>query len=991
MRNPVSRMSRRSRVAIISLVVLFLLFTVFDRIVGVWTDYLWFGELHYTSVFSAVLTARIVLFLIFGVAVAIVVAGNLYLAYRLRPLLRPHSAEQHALDRYRLFLLPHMVGWIWLVAGLIGLFAGISAQSHWQDWMLFHNSTPFGQSDPQFHVDISFYIFRYPWWRYLLGVGFTTIVFAVIGSLALHYLFGGVRLQGAGERMTASARAHLTTLIAVFVLLKAVAYFLDRRGLLLDHYAGIDLYGGAYTNINALLPAKEILAWISIVVAIAILVFSNAFMRNLLWPGLAIGLLALSAIAVGGIYPAAVQSFTVKPSLATKERPYIQRSIDATRTAYGLNNVVTTAYAGNSDVPPPSLTQASTDKNGTVANIRLLDPTIVGATFTQKQQVRGFYEFNPKLDIDRYTLNGQTQDYVVGAREIQYNQLSPQQSNWLNKYTVYTHGYGFVAAPANQVVCGGLPYFVSGFLGDQTAAAAQGCASNSDEIPVAEPRIYYGEQMGDAYAIVGKQNGSANNVEFDRPTGVNDQTYSTYDGSGGVSVGSYWRRVLYAAYFRETNFLLSSVFNSNSKLLYIRDPETRVQKIAPFLTLDSDPYPAVVNGKIVWIIDGYTTASTYPYSQQLDWRSAIRDSVTQDTTFPEQQQTVNYVRNSVKATVDAYTGEVNLYSVDDQDPVLKTWNKAFGGKLIKPKSDMPSELIDHLRYPEDQFKVQRDLLSRFHVTSASDFFTGNDFWQVPNDPANSTLDQPPYYLVAALPGQTQAQFQLTAAMSPRSRGNLSALMSASYEGGVPTFKILRLPSDTALLGPNQAHGQMTSIPQVRTDLTQFNSSTSDLLYGNLLSLPVANGMLYVEPLYLKTKTSDTAPFLRKVLVAYGAKYAAYADTISDGLQQLVDQASGQTTPPVTGTSPPTGGTTTPATGAVADALAAVNKAIADLGTAQKSGDPEAWGKALKAVQDAISHYEDVAKNAQATPSPSTTPTPSGTVAPSKSPSVAPSS
>jgi uncharacterized membrane protein (UPF0182 family) len=496
--------------------------------------------------------------------------------------------------------------------------------------------------------------------------------------------------------------------------------------------------------------------------------------------------------------------------------------------------------------------------------------------------------------------------------------------------------------------------------------------------------------MGDAYAIVGKPNASANNVEFDRPTGTNDQTYSTYDGSGGVSVGSYWRRVLYAAYFRETNFLLSSVFNSNSKLLYIRDPETRVQKIAPFLTLDSDPYPAVVNGKILWIIDGYTTASTYPYSQQLDWRSAIRDSVTQDTTFPEQQQTVNYVRNSVKATVDAYTGEVNLYSVDDQDPVLKTWNKAFGGKLIKPQSAMPSGLVDHLRYPEDQFKVQRDLLSRFHVTSASDFFTGNDFWQVPNDPANGTLDQPPYYLVAALPGQATAQFQLTAAMSPRSRGNLSALMSASYQGGKPSFTILRLPSDTALLGPNQAHGQMTSIPQARTDLTQFNSSTSELLYGNLLSLPVANGMLYVEPLYLRTKTSDTAPFLRKVLVAYGAKYAAYADNISDGLQQLVEQASGQVAPPVTGGTSPPGGTTTPPSGQLATALQAISQAITDLSTAQKSGDPEAYGKALKALQAAVQHYQDLTKNTPATPSPSTTPTPSGTSAPSSTPSATPS-
>ncbi|WP_426510162.1 UPF0182 family protein [Dactylosporangium sp. McL0621] len=1000
MRNPMTRVSRRGRVTIAVLVVVFLLFTLFDRVVGAWADYLWFSEVKYPQVFTGVLTTRIWMFAIFGVAVGLVIAANLYLAYRTRPLLRPHSAEQHALDRYRLFLLPHMTGWIVLVAGLIGLFSGLSAQGHWQDWMLFSNSTPFGQTDPQFHVDLSFYVFEYPFWRYLLGVAFTAVVFSLIGGLALHYLFGGVRLQGAGERMTAAARAHLTTLVAVFVLLKAAAYFLDRRGLLLDKFPTQDLYGAGYTNINALLPAKEILAWISIVVAIAILVFSNAFMRNLVWPGLALGLLALSAVAVGGIYPAAVQSFTVKPSQLQKEAPYFKYAIDATREAYGLKDVQVTPYAADNTSPPQSLTNGT---DPTVNNIRLLDPAVVGDTYTQQQQVRGFYEFNPKLDIDRYSLTdpktgkSRTQDYVVGVREIRYDQL--QQNNWQNRHSVYTHGYGFVAAPANQIVCGGQPFYVSGFLSDNTKPDDQGseqCASDEDQIKVTHPQIYYGEQMGDVYAIVGKGKTADRNAEFDRPTGGSgDQDqYSTYDGSGGVDVNTFWRRLLYASYFRETNFLLSGVLNDHSKVLYVRDPETRVRNIAPFLTLDSDPYPAVVDGKIQWIIDGYTTSATYPYAQKIDWNTAIQDSSTGGRVFPEPRQDVNYLRNSVKATVDAYTGEVKLYAFDESDPVLKTWNKAFGGKLVQPRSAISPSLMDHLRYPEDQFKVQRDLLSRFHVTSPEGFFSGQDFWEVPKDPANATADQPPYYLVAQLPGQNDARFQLTAAMAPRKRGNLAALMSASYVNGQPRFEVLELPANTAIQGPNQTHSSMTSIADARRELTQFSSQNSDVFYGNLLSLPVANGMLYVEPIYLKAKNETAFPRLQKVLVAYGPKYMAYADDLASGLDQLVKQLTGQAPVPQTDNGNTDQGTTgkpgTQGTPQVQEAIAAMNKAIADLKAAQQSGDFEAYGKALKALQDAIARYEEATKAAGASPSPSGSPSNTTSAGASPSPSVQPS-
>jgi uncharacterized membrane protein (UPF0182 family) len=949
-------------VTVVVLAVLFLLFTLFDRVINAWTDWLWFDEVRYRQIFTGVLTTRLVLFALFGVGMALIVGVNLYLAYRMRPLLRPHSLEQQTLDRYRLLLAPRVGTWIGGFAVLIGLFAGLSAQGRWQQWMLFANAQPFGISDPQFHLDVGFYVFEYPFWRYLLGAAFTVTVVSVLGALAMHYLFGGVRLQGAGERMTAAARAHLTTLVAVFVLLKAAAYYLDRRGLLLGHIDSADVSGAGYTDINALLPAKEILAWISVLVAIAILVLSNAWMRSLLWPGVAMGLLVISAVAIGGIYPQAVQSFTVQPSSLTKEPPYIQRSIDATRQAYGLTEVKVNAYDAANTTPSADL---AADK-GTVPNIRLLDPAVVSDTYTQLQQARGFYDFGEKLDIDRYPFEGKTQDYVVGVREINYARLSAQQSNWQNKHTVYTHGYGFVAAPANRLVCGGQPLFVSGFLTDgtkdnkkPTAGGGESCSTPTEQINTVQPRIYYGERMSE-YAVVG--NATKKDTEFDRPTSGADQ-YSTYDGKGGVDIGAYWRRLLYAAKYRETNFMLSSVFNKDSKLMYVRNPRERVEKIAPFLKMDGDPYPAVVNGRVLWILDGYTTSSTYPYSQRVNLRDATSDAQTGTGTFAQAREEISYMRNSVKATVDAYDGTVKLYSYDSTDPVLKAWNNAFGGKLIQPRSAIPADLEKHFRYPEDQFKVQRDLLARYHVTAPDQFFSGPNFWQVPDDPSPDTAQrgqkQPPYYLVAQFPGQEQPRYQLTAAMTPRSRPNLAALISASLVDGKPQIQLLQLPEGTVTEGPSQVQQNMTSTPDVRKDLTQFRSDNSKPVYGNLLSLPVGGGMLYVEPLYIRSTTDGSYPLMRKVLVSYG-KFVAYEDTLQAGIDSLVKQATGQvppaTAPPTSG-QPPTTGTSSPPSSAVSEAAGKIQQAIGDLRAAQQSGDFDKYGQALKALDDAVKAYQ----------------------------------
>ncbi len=982
--SPLPRMSRRGRVTVGVLVGVFVLFTLLGWGVNAWTDWLWFDEVHYTGVFSTVLTTRLLLFLAVGAAMAIVIGGNLYLAYRLRPLLRPHSSEQQTLDRYRVALSPRIGIWITVVSLVVGLFAGLSAQGRWDTWMLFRNAQPFGTKDPIFNIDVGFYVFQYPFYRYLLGVGFTAVVLAVIGSLAVHYVFGGVRLQGGGDRITNAARAHLTTLVAVFVLFKAVAYVLDRRALLLSYNEGAKVYGAGYTDVNALLPAKEILGYISIVVAIAIILFSNAIIRNLVWPGVSLALLGISAVAIGGIYPSAVQSFQVNPSTIDKERPYIKNSIEATRAAFGIANVDIKTYPGSSQPPPASL---ATDTS-IVPNIRLLDPQLLSETYTQLQQARGFYNFGDKLDIDRYAVGGSTQDYVVGVREINYRTgLTAQQSNWLNRHTIYTHGYGVVAAPANRV-CNEQPYFVSGFLGDE---GSDGCQSATEEIKTSQPRIYYGEQMQDSdYAVVGSR-GEGSNAEFDRPTG-NQEQYYTYDGTGGVEIGSFMRRLLYTVKMQETNFLLSEAVNDNSKLMYVRNPRDRVAKVAPFLKLDGDPYPAVVDGRVQWIVDGYTTAATYPNSERVNLQSVTSDELTTSGAVVAQaREEINYIRNSVKATVDAYDGTVKLYEYDETDPVLKAWNKAFGGNLIVPKAEIPQELTDHLRYPADLFKVQRDLLSRYHVSEPNEFFSGQDYWEVPNAPDDPDRGQkqPPYYLMTQMPGQEAPRFQLTSAVTPRGRQNLAAIISASYVQGQPKLEALELPDQSVVAGPVQVHQQMTNATDVRGQLAVLAADgKSTVQYGNLLSLPFDNGMLYVEPVYVKSNQQNAYPLLQRVLLSYGdGSNAVLASSLQQGIKDLVAKGDAQRQlagqPPATQQpNQPPPSTDQPPT-ALSPELAAAAQAVADaideVKAAQASGDLTRYGKALGDLEKANDAFLTAQRNAANRPVGSgTAPTPTAT-------------
>ncbi|SEK21347.1 hypothetical protein SAMN04515665_101121 [Blastococcus sp. DSM 46786] len=969
---PVPTLSRRAKLVIGAIAVLLVLFTAVGTLTNVYVDYLWFDEAGFTEVFWTELQSRALLFAVAGVATGGLTALAMYLAYRFRPTFRPMSLEQQNLERYRQSLEPRRGLVLTGIAVVLGLFAGFTAQSSWETWLSFRNSTDFGRTDPQFGIDLSFFVFDYPFYRLLLGFGFAVVILALIGSLLTHYVFGGLRLQTPGQKLTGAARVQLSVLLGVFLALKAVAYWLDRYGLV---YSGRgDVFTGAsYTDVNALLTPKTILVFVAAVCALAF--FANIVVRNFLLPAAALVLLLVSSLVIGVAYPAIVQQFVVGPSANEKEAPYIDRAIAATLDAYGLSDVDYVSYAqettGSEVDPEVALAELRNDTE-TIPNARLLDPNVLSDTFTARQQIRNVYGFPEKLDIDRYTIDGETRDYVVAVRELNSSGLSENQDTWINRHTVYTHGNGFVAAPANEVVAGtegGEPNFTTRDL------PVRG------EIVPEQSRVYYGELIED-YSVVGAPEGSAPR-EFDQPEGGSEerQINNTYDGDGGVEIGSFFRQLTFAIHYRERNFLLSSAVNEESKVLYVRNPRERVEKVAPFLQVDGDPYPAVIDGQIQWILDGYTTSDSYPYSEQMQLGEAAADALTGTGTTALPNDTFNYIRDSVKATVNAYDGTVRLYAWDEEDPVLQTFMKAFPG-VVEPRSAMSEELIDHVRYPEDLFKVQRDILTRYHVDDPITFYEGSDRWQVPDDPTqNIEEDQPPYYILAQRPGDDEASFQLTSALNAFQRDNLSAFVSASSAPDTyGEIQVLQLPGNTPFRGPQQVQNSFTTNNQVRPDLTLFESENSNAVFGNLLTLPIGDaGLLYVEPLYVEGAGESGFPLLQRVLVNFGDRIG-YANTLSEALDQVFGDGAGvvasdadgvpteaeegedapgveQPADPTDVPVPPDGEEGVAVTPDMEQSVQDINAALEALATAQREGDFAGQGQALEDLQAAVTAYQ----------------------------------
>ncbi|GAA2515127.1 UPF0182 family protein [Streptomyces longisporus] len=942
------------------LAVLGMAFTMFA---GFWTDWLWYRSVKYSSVFTTTLWTKIGLFFVFGLLMALAVGFNIWLAHRLRPPLSAMSMEQQSLDRYRMGIAPYKTWLLLGITALVGLIAGASASSQWRTWLMWVNGVPFHQKDPQFHLDVSFYAFDLPWYRFLLGFGFAAAILSLIAAALTHYLYGGLRITSPGARATAAATGHLSVLLGIFVALKAVAYWLDRYGLAVkssDFKATDNWTGLRYVDANAYLPAKTILFCIAVICAL--LFFATLWRRTWQLPVIGFGLMVLSAILIGGLYPAIVQKFQVQPNEQAKEAPYVQKNLKATREAYGIDDTKVTDYSGTSTTKDKTKLRDGVDD---AASIRILDPNIVSPTFQQLQQIRNYYAFPNNLDVDRYSKDGKEQDTVIGLRELNLNGIP--KNNWINDHFRYTHGYGVVAAKGTEVQ-DGQPVFTESDL------------PSTGDLGKYKQQIYYGEKTT-TYSIVG---GPQQEIDYSDDSG---EKTTSYKGNSGVNLANPINRAAYAVAFNEPQILYSGAIGKGSRILYNRTPKERVEAVAPWLTIDGDAYPAVVDGRIQWIVDAYTTTNGYPYASRTTLGDTTADSLTATNTnraVVAQQNQVNYIRNSVKATVDAYTGEVKLYQWDTADPVLKTWMKAFPG-TVKPKSDITPELQAHFRYPQDLFKVQRELLSRYHVTDAQTFLTGSEVWQVPDDPTNKSGNAvPPYYLSMKMPGQTSQAFSLTTTFTPNGRDNLSAFMAVDADASTSDYgkiRILKLPTSTTVDGPKQVQSKFNSEQNIAAAIKLLKGGDSDIEYGNLLTVPLDGGLLYVEPVYVRGGGLKY-PLLRKVLVTYGGN-TAFEDTLGQALDKVFGAESTTTPPSDTGTNPPP----TSSNPTVQQALNDAQKAFDAGQEALKKGDWQAYGQAQKDLQDALKRAEDAQSKAGGTSgggNKSSSPGPSGSPSPSSS-------
>ncbi len=981
-------LTRRSRILLGIAVAVVAVLLVGPRFIDTYVDWLWFGELGYRSVFTTVLFTRLVVFLVTACVFGAIVYAGLVLAYRTRPVFVPTTGPNDPVARYRMAVMGKLRAFGLGIPAIVGVLAGLVAQSYWPRVQLFLHGGSFGIADPQFGKDLGFYAFQLPFYRLLLSFLFVALFLAFLANLVTHYIFGGIRLSAGVGAVSRAARIQLISLLGVLVLLKAAAYWLDRYELLSHTRLAKPFTGAGYTDINAVLPAKLILLAIAVICAAA--VFSALVLRDLRIPAIGLVLLLISSLIIGAGWPMIVEQFSVKPNAAQKESEFISRSITATRQAYGLTQDVVSYrdYTGNA---PTNAQQVASDRS-TTSNIRLLDPTIISPAFTQFQQGKNFYFFPDQLSIDRYTGgDGSLRDYVVAARELNPARLIDNQRDWINRHTVYTHGNGFIASPANTVrgiandpnQNGGYPEFLASVVGANGGVVSPGPA------PLDQPRVYFGPVIASApddYAIVGK---NGNDREYDYETNTDTKNY-TYTGAGGVSVGNWMARAVFAAKFAERNFLFSNVIGSNSKILFNRDPAERVKAVAPWLTTDSTVYPAIVNKRMVWIIDGYTTLDNYPYSELTSLSSATADSteVAVNRLLPDKK--VSYIRNSVKATVDAYDGTVSLYAQDEKDPVLQAWMKAFPG-TVKPKSEISPELAEHLRYPEDLFKVQRMLLAKYHVDDPVTFFSTSDFWDVPLDP-NPTASsyQPPYYIVAKdlAKNDNSSSFQLTTAMNRFRRDFLAAYISASSDPETyGKITVLTIPGQVN--GPKLAFNAISTDTAVSQDLGVIGRDNQNRIrWGNLLTLPVGQGgLLYVAPVYASPGASDAAssyPRLIRVAMMYNDK-VGYGPTVSQALDRIFGAGAGATASgpaptegepaakPGTGgqaaatpaqvaevpsapvaAMPPGGMTLSPAKAA---ALQEVQSSLGAVRDAQRSGNFAQYGAALQRLDEAMGKFD----------------------------------
>jgi uncharacterized membrane protein (UPF0182 family) len=993
------RGSGRGRVVIIvAIAVVFLLVTSLRGVAGFWTDFLWFDSLGLGSVFTGVLGAKIALGVIFTVVFFALTFASLTIADKLAPKNRPIGPEDDLLNRYHGFVDRRA----WLVragvALVLGLIAGVGMSSEWNQWLLFRNGGDFGIKDQTFQTDVGFYVFKLPFYSTVVNWLFASGVIILLITIVAHYLNGGIRLQSPVQRVTPQVKAHISVILGLLALVKAADYWLQRYALTFSTRGTVD--GATYTDVKAQLPAIYLLLFIALL-SFGLFIY-NIWRRGWVLPVVAVGLWVLVSLVAGVAYPAFIQRFRVEPEESSQEAPYIQHNIQATREALGLDDVQEEAF--DYDGTAPATAKAIDDNPGTIRNIRLLDPSIVGPTFQKDQARYPYYRFN-ELDVDRYPIvspdgeEANTQ-VVLGARDLNTSGI-PQQS-WEGTHLAYTHGYGLALAPANSTTVGGAPNYL---VRNIPLTIDQG----QIDIQVTQPQTYYGENLP-GYAIT-----NTGRAEVDFVGEEEGQGQTEYTGSGGVKLDSFVRRAAFALRFADWNLVVSNFLSSDSRIVFERDIRVRIEKLAPFLEWDSDPYPVVHDGRIVYMFDGYTTSDHYPNAQRADVSGLPAGSGLEGDRF-------NYIRNSVKAVLDTYDGTVKLYVVDPDDPIVEAYRGAFPDLFIDG-DEMPEELRAHWRYPEDMFRVQTNMYGRYHIDDPSTFYEKTSAWSVAADPGSSitgstvqTTSQlltgqartperiEPYYQLMRLPGEDKESFVMSRPFVPFSdtgdRQQLASFMVAKSDpDDYGKLIVYEMPSEDDIDGPALANSRVTSNQEIASRLNLLNQGGSRATLGNMLLVPVNDSILYVRPVYVSSETNPV-PLRRFVIVVTGNQ-VSMADTLRQAILDLFPNADPQTfeaervdpelpegaedTPLSTTTTTTTPGgsstTTVPPPGgdaSVDELLTAADQAFADADAALREGDLATY---QEKVREAQRYVDQALQILSAQSSPTTSPTTPSTTIP----------
>ena len=916
-----------------------------------YTDLLWFREIDKTSLFWGVLRTKTLIGLLAGLGTAAIVGVNLWMVERLAPRYGLTVVARPQVERARAVLSPYLRPLRLGIAAFLGLVVGLQASGLWQTFLLWRNRVPFGQRDALFNRDVGFYMFELPFQRAVFGWLFTTLVLTTLLVAAGHYVLGGIRPQAETNRVAAQAQSHLCVLLGLIIALKAWGYWMDKYQLLFSPRGVVG--GASYTDVKAQLPALEFLFWVALICAV--MFFWGARRGGLLIPLISIVLLAGVSLIMGGIIPAVFQRFRVAPQELARERPYIARNIDATRKSFALDGVAIKNFPATADLTQDDL-QAS---RPTVDNIRLWDAEVLRPGVRNLQAIAQYYNFTD-VDVDRYPIEGNQRQVMISVREVDPNGLAESARTWQNLHLAYTHGYGHVAVQVNRTASGGQPDFiVSGF--------------NQENAPIAatQPRIYFGEPPPNSpeFVVVNSKQG-----EYDAPSLTDEATeLFNYDGPGGVQLSDMARRLAFAVRFRDINLLISGNIKSDSRMMFNRDIRERVEKAAPFLQWDGDPYAVVVDGKIQYVLDGYTTSANYPYAQRLDLGAAARRN---EQGSRGVEGSGNYIRNSVKAVVDAYTGQVTLYAFDESDPVLAAWRKAFPD-LFAPKAAISKSLQDHLRYPEDLFSIQTWIYASYHIGNPDDFYSKEDFWALPDDRSGEIQRQEdsgglttaisvkarPYYLLTELPGSNQLEFVLVMPFTPNGKENMVSYLAATSDpddyGEMTLFSLDRART---IFGPTQVNARILADPTVASELTLLSQRGSRAILGNLLTVPIKDSLLYVQPIFVQGSAANSIPLLQRVAVFYN-NTVGYSPSLAESLGKVI--GGGQAPPPADGQPTPPPSSTTNVQELLRQADRAYKNAQQRLAAGDLAGYQEQIDRMAKLIQQALARGDGA--------SPATTP------------------